>query len=111
MESFKEYQEYNHEGIAALFLITTDRSPHELARDVAEFNWDEEAPWGLRVFGVQWTAVLVDSYNVVAAVRVKTDDDLDKLQQQIEDAGGTVNPSAQILTDFFKVRRGQNGGF
>lgn len=106
---FKKYEEYNHDGIAAFFFMTAEgRSPQELARAVAEINHEVEVPWGVQVLGVRWTAVVQGSYDVVAAVRVESQQDLDKLQADIEEAGGRVNPSAQIASDFFIVRRGQN---
>jgi hypothetical protein len=111
--SFTEYQEYRQEGIAALFFITIDpdRSPQEFAREVAGFNDEVEDPWGWQVRGVRWAAVIENGpYHVVAAVRVASTQELDEYQGRIEEAGGTVNPSAWILPEIFKAGRGHNGG-
>ncbi|UCC61497.1 MAG: Lrp/AsnC family transcriptional regulator [Anaerolineae bacterium] len=101
-----------YEDVVAFVLIKTEpKAAAKVAAEASTLCWTEEDEVGVTVRGVRWAAVVADSYNVMAAVRVRDEGALEQLvQEQIRPIEGIVNPSTLVVEQLF--RNGQlDSGF
>jgi len=115
MPEFRMTNEYTYEGVAALLLIKTKPGmAPEVAEHVAELNEEEAFEGGYTVRGVRWTASVAADPDtegidqVVANVKVPSDDALNELIQRIHNVDGVVNPTLLTLDHYYVTRRGHN---
>jgi DNA-binding Lrp family transcriptional regulator len=102
-----------YEDVVAFVLIKTEpEAAAKVAAEASKLNWTEEDDeGGVTVRGVRWAAVVADSYNVMAAVRVRDEDALEQLvQEQIRPIEGIVNPSTLVVEQLFRDGK-LEGGF
>ena len=93
-----------YEDVVAFVLIKTEpRAAAKVAEEVSRLRWTEQEEVSVAVLGVRWAAVVADSYNVVAAVRVRDENALEQLvQEQIRPIKGIVNPSVLVVEQLFR---------
>lgn len=99
METTSEY-----EDVVAFVLIKTEpRAAAKVAEEVSRLRWTEQEEVSVAVLGVRWAAVVADSYNVMAAVRVRDEKALEELvQERIRPIEGIVNPSTLVVEQLFR---------
>jgi DNA-binding Lrp family transcriptional regulator len=86
----------------------------KVAAAVSSLNWEEEGEEGPVVRGVRWADLVTGPYDVVAAVRVRSNYELGKLViERIQAVTGVKNPLTLVSSAHFKDGRpqaaGQNG--
>ena len=82
----------------------------EVAAAVSTYNEKFDTDKGVAVRGVRWAAIVTGTYDVIAAVRVDSNEALgDLVLEQIQSTPGIRNPSTVVVAKWFVD--GQGVGF